>query len=96
MEISACHNVSPSRNVDENEKMEDFVNAQPLQGPPPPPLLPMNAQINSTPNLASKSMLDMVSKKLCASSHATQLYLGRSNETTTKLFDKMKEHEANI
>ncbi len=36
MEISACHNVSPSRNVDENEKMEDFVNAQPLQCHPPP------------------------------------------------------------
>jgi hypothetical protein len=35
MEVSACHNVSPSWNVDENEKMEDFVNAQALQFPPP-------------------------------------------------------------
>jgi hypothetical protein len=38
----------------------------------------------------------MVSKKLCALSHATQLNLGRISETTTKPFDRMKEHEANI
>jgi len=41
-------------------------------------------------------MLDMVSKKLCALFHATQLYLGRTSETTTKPFDRMKEHETNI
>jgi hypothetical protein len=64
--------------------------------PPPPPLVPQNVQLDSTPNLAIKSMLDMVSKKLCALSHATQLYLGRTSETTTKPFDRMKEHETNI
>jgi hypothetical protein len=34
MEVSACHNVSPNRNVDEDEEMEDFVDAQPPQCPP--------------------------------------------------------------
>lgn len=92
MEVSACHNVSPSQNVDEDE-MEDFVNAQ---TPQCPLLLPQSAKLDSAPNLVGKSMLDMVSRKLCALFHATQLYLGRSSETTTKLFDRMKEHQVNI
>jgi hypothetical protein len=33
MEASACHNVSLGRNVDEDEEMEDFVNAYPPQCP---------------------------------------------------------------
>ncbi len=63
---------------------------------PNAPLLRQNAQLDSTPNLVGKSMLDIVSRKLCEMSHATQLYLGKTSEATTKLFDRMKEHEVNI
>ncbi len=79
--------------MDEDEEMEDFVDAQPPQCPP---LLLHNAQLDSTPNLANKSMLDMVSRKLCTLFHVTQLYLRRTSEATTEIFDRMKEHEVNI
>jgi len=80
MEIKCLSQFSPSQNVDEDEEMEDFVNAQPPQCPP---LLPQNVQLDSVPNFVGKSMLDMVFRKLCALSHATQLYLGRTSEATT-------------
>lgn len=47
-----------------------------------PPLQPQNAQLNSTPNLVSKSMLNMVFDKLYALFHATQIDPRKTSETT--------------
>jgi hypothetical protein len=41
-------------------------------------------------------MLDIISRKLCALSHATQINPRRNNEAIAELFDGVKEQEVNI
>jgi hypothetical protein len=41
-------------------------------------------------------MLDTISRKLCALSHATQINPRRINEAIVELFDAVKEQEVSI